>query len=173
MKKIILFIFSAILIFTACKQKQTGSDVQWSPDRKDSVVYVNYQRQDGSFSNFYMNYMLYSMLFRQGGYGSVYNYYESHPSEFYNQRSRYSGYRSNSYFTNRNGSSSYSSGTRSYSSPSRSVSSPTRSSSSPSRSFFGSSGSSSRSFSSPSRGFSSPSRSFSSPSRSFSSPSRR
>ena len=156
MKNLLFICLLAVTFFSACKKnKQTSHETQWSSDKKDSVVYVNYRQQDGSFSNFYMNYMLYSMLFRQGGYGSVYNYYQQHPSEFSNQ-SRYSNYRSSSSFSssNNHNSSSYKPSSNSYSSPSRSYSSP------------------SRSYSSPSRSYSSPSRSYSSPSRSYSSPSR-
>ena len=91
MKKFIIFCLIAI-VFLACKEKQqTSHEVQWSGNAKDSVVYVNHQNQDGSFSNFYMNYFLYSTLFRQSGYSGVNSYYNSHRSEFNNQ-SRYENY---------------------------------------------------------------------------------
>lgn len=188
MKKVTL-VFSLLLsiVFLSCKQNkpQSTSEVQWSENQKDSVVYVNHQNSDGSFSNFYMNYLLYQNLFRSGGYGAVNNYYQSNPSEFSNQ-SRYSSYKDRSVLksekSNINTPVSYSSPSRSYSAPteiktktksysypSRSYSSPSRSYSSPSRSY----SSPSRSYSSPSRSYSSPSRSYSSPSRSYSSPSRR
>ncbi len=186
MKKLTL-VFSLLvsIIVLSCKQNkpQSSSELQWSENQKDSVVYVNHQNGDGSFSNFYMNYILYRSLFGQGGYGAVNNYYQSHPAEFSN-KSRYSSYKDRSYFTKREKSNintpvSYSSPSRrtspttttkskSYSSPSRSYSSQSRSYSSPSRSY----SSPSRSYSSPSRSYSSPSRSYSSPSRSYSSPSR-
>ena len=160
MKKFIIFCLIAT-VFLACKEKQQSShEVQWSGNAKDSVVYVNHQNQDGSFSNFYMNYLLYSTLFRQGGYSGVNSYYNSHRSEFSNQ-SRYHNY--TNYKKNNINSNSVNS------TPSRILNNsnitptkctPSKSYSTPSRS------------SSPSRSYSSPSRSYSSPSRSYSSPSR-
>lgn len=131
MKKVIFICFLGATVFLACEDnRETSHEIQWSSDKKDSIVYVNYRQQDGSFSNFYMNYVLYSMLFKQGGYGSVYNYYQQHPTEF-NTQSRYSNYKP-------------------YSSPSKSYLSPIR--------HFGSPSSPSRNYSSPIRSYSSPSR---------------
>lgn len=150
MKQLIIICTLAIALFTSCAQRDSYHDTVWSPDKKDSAVYVNYRQEDGSFTRFYMNYMLYSMLFNNGGYNNVYNYYRTNPG-LHASQSRYTSYRSASNFASSYGSSS----------PSRS-----RSGS------WGSSSGSSRSYSSPSRSYSSPSRSYSSPSRSYSSPAR-
>lgn len=172
MKKLITICLLLVAMISCSPDKpKSSSEVQWNSSKNDSVVYVNYQREDGSFTNFYMNYILYSMLFNRGGYNGVYNYYNTHSSEFSNQ-SKYSNYsrvNSPSYYPSKTIS------TGSYSSPSRhtipsSISSPSRQStpsySSPSRSY------SSPAYSSPSRSYSSPA--YSSPSRSsYSSPSRR
>lgn len=176
MKKVIVLSLLLVITLLSCKQntQQSTSEVQWSGNQKDSVVYVNHQNNDGSFSNFYMNYLIYQTLFRQGGYTSVNNYYRSHPAEFSNQ-SRYSDYKDRSYFTKPDRTPSYKPSSNSLSSPNRSYSAPSetkvksKSYSSPSRSY----SSPSRSYSSPSRSYSSPSRSYSSPSRSYSSPIRR
>lgn len=161
MKKLLLAI--VCFSFISC-ESSSDHEVRYSPDGKDSVVYVNYRDDNGNMQNFWMNYMIFSMLMHQGGYGSVYNYYHSHPNPHYNP-TIYQNYKTSSR--------TYSSPSRTYSpsirssTPSRSYFSPSRSQSTPSRSY----SSPSRSYSSPSRSYSSPSRSYSSPSRSYSSPS--
>lgn len=178
MKKLLLPVIALSLFFAACNSNRKpvqSHEVVWNEKGKDSVVYVQVPREDGSFTNFYMNYLLFNSLFRSGGYTSINNYYTGHRHDFADQ-SRYSGYSrgySPSYNSHVNSNSSNYSGSssnRSYSSPTRSksYSTPSRSYSSPSRSY----SSPSRSYSSPSRSYSSPSRSYSSPTRSFSSPSR-
>lgn len=183
MKTFKLFSFVLLLstLFFACKQNynpqhQTG----WSQNGRDSSVYITKANTDGSFSNFWMDYLLFNNLFRSGGYGAVYRYHDNNPGYFRSIRNRnYSQY-SNDYSPAKtvSGTLGEPAINRSYSSPNRSsgssYKSPSsgRSYSSPSRSSSGSSYSSGRSYSSPSRSFSSPSRSYSSPTRSYSSPSR-
>lgn len=150
---------------SAYQGSSQGHEIRYGPN-KDSVVYV--QTSNGSnSSNFFINYLLFRTLFSSGGYSNVYNYYQTHPTEFTrSSQSTYSSYKpkveTRSYVKPKS-SSSYTSPSRktkyNYSTPSSSSS---RSYSSPSRSY-----------SSPSRSYSSPSRSYSSPSRSYSSPSRR
>lgn len=53
---------------------------QWSPDGKDSVVYVNYQKSDGSFVDFYINYLIFRSIFGNNGYQGVYTYQQQHPT---------------------------------------------------------------------------------------------
>lgn len=166
MKKFIIFCLIAT-VFLACKKEQkTSHEIQWSGNAKDSVVYVNHQNQDGSFNDFYMNYLLYSTLFRQGGYSGVNSYYNQHRSEFNNQSKyyNYSGYKRNA--KSSNPSRVLNSSNITYSLPSKTITTPSKST--PSRSY----STPSKSNSSPSRSYSSPSRSYSSPSRSYSSPSR-
>jgi hypothetical protein len=183
--KRLLLLLSIVGLF-ACNDESTQSEStsheqRWSSDGKDSVVYVRYKDENGSWVNFYMQYLLFNSLFNNGGYNACYNHYRSNPAQYYNYH-HYTSYqprrkeaeppstghnvpaKSNSSPSRSNWSSSSSSNSsKSYSSPSRSSSS--GSYSSPSRSSGGS-------YSSPSRSYSSPSRSYSSPSRSYSSPSR-
>ena len=137
---------------SSCQQRESSYAVQWSPDQKDSVVYVqHYDQSSNRYDDFYMNYFLYRSLFQSGGYSNVYNYYQQHPTEFQNEY-RYSSYSSsnsplrNSSVSNNN---SYSSPSRSTGLSSSSSSSSRSSYSSPSRS--SSSNSSRSSYSSPSR----------------------
>ena len=178
MKKLI--ILSVILMsLVSCRQEEKSShQMKWSNDQKDSVVYVNYRGEDGQMNSFFMNYLMFRMLFNNGGYSSVNNYYSSHRSEFSNY-SKFGNYgekkitlssSSPSRSAIKNGEKATSITNRILSSPSRSHSSPTKSYSSPSSSK--SYSSPSRSYSTTSRSYSSPSRSYSSPSRSYSSPSR-
>ncbi len=172
MKKYILLLSVAFIFLISCtNQPDSTHEVRYSKDGKDSVVYVQ-SYENGQQNNFFMNYIMFRMLFGNGGYTNVYHYYEGHPY-IRSYASNYNSYSMNNtpISVRKSTSSSY---YRSYSSPSRSTSSgsyssPSRSSSSPSRSY----SSPSRSYSSPSRSYSSPSRSYSSPSRSYSSPSRR
>jgi len=168
--KLFLAFLLVVITLAACNMKQPSQhEAQWSQNGKDSVVYVQYRDENGSMTDFYMNYLLFNSLFRSGGYSACYNYHVNHPQS---RPASYSSYRprNESGSSSHSASNSSSSPSRSYSSPSRSSSSssPSRSSSSPTRSY----SSPSRSYSSPSRSYSSPSRSYSSPSRSYTSPSR-
>jgi len=183
MKTFKLFSFVLLLsaLFFACKQNYNPQhEVGWSQNGRDSAVYITKANPDGSYSNFWMDYLLFNNLFRSGGYPAVYRYHDNNPGHFRSSRNRnYSQY-SNDYSPSKtvSGTLTGSSVKRSYSSPSRSwgssYESPSsgRSYSSPNHSSSGSSYSSGRSYSSPSKSYSSPSRSYSSPSRSYSSPSR-
>lgn len=164
--KNLIVILSVIVILISCSEKKESSwEAKYSPDGKDSVVNVNYVDNSGNQNNFFMNYLMFRMLFGNGGYQSVNNYYTTHKMEF-SSPSSYSNYKPKPTYS----SSSSSSPVRGYSSPSTSSSS--RSLSSPSRSSGYSSPSRSSGYSSPSRSYSSPARSYSSPSRGYSSPSR-
>jgi hypothetical protein len=80
MRNLILVV---ILFITACQQSNRNeTDVRWSENGKDSVVYIQHRNEDGSNTNFYMNYLLYRSLFDNGGYGRVNGYYQTHPQEF-------------------------------------------------------------------------------------------
>lgn len=176
MKNLILCLTVSIILFSCSDSKVSKYETRYS-STGDSTVYVNYVDNRGISHSFFMEYALFSMLYRNGGYYNCYNYYNMHPSYFhtpyyekyntYTRRPKYYDYdrpnrisspSSPSRSYNRNSFSSPSRITtinRSYSSPSRSYSNPTRSSySSPTRTY-----SSSRSYSSPSRSYSSPSRS--------------
>jgi len=178
MKRLLLFL--CIVALFACNDESTESassshEQRWSDNGKDSIVYVRYKDENGSWVNFYMQYLLFNSLFNHGGYNACYNHYRSNPAQYYSYH-QYTSYQPrSSTSTFRSTSSSSSSPSRSNwssSSSSRSNSSPSRSSSS-SKSYSSPSRSSSgNSYSSPSRSYSSPSRSYSSPSRSYSSPSR-
>lgn len=183
MKHMFLALFIAVLTFASCSSPtpKTTHYTSYSADGKDSVVNVSYVNQQGQTSNFVLQYMMFRMLFANGGYNNCYNYYRQNPTYFVNQPSTYTSYkrynpttttaeqynksvsssspsRSSWLSSSSSNSSSYSSPSRSssggssYSSPSRSSSSSSSSYSSPSRSSSGSSySSSSRSYSSPSR----------------------
>jgi len=174
-KFIIPMLLFMVMIFGSCSQRPQYSSQPFYNEQGQQVMYVD--RGDGT--SFLMDYILYSTLFRQGGYNAVNNYYHTNPNQFTNI-SKYSNY----YPKNSNGTlnktisantySSPSRSTNSYSSPSRSsnnYSSPSSSYSSPSRSSYSSPSRSSSSYSSPSR--SSSSYSSSSSRSSYSSPSRR
>lgn len=78
MKKLLLIIaVFSVLLSCNSDSSSSGHEAQWSPDGKDSVVYVRYQNDNGSFSNFYMNYLLFNTLFNRGGYSECYHYYNS------------------------------------------------------------------------------------------------
>ncbi len=172
-----------IITIASCNRppETTSHEAQWSSDGKDSVVYVHYRNDNGSFTDFYMNHLLFNMLFNQGGYGSVYNHYHTYPQTYaapsQTAYRNYSNENSPTYKASKSYSSPSSSRPVGSSSSSKSYSSPSSSSSSSSKSYSSpSSSSSSRSYSSPSS--SSSYKSYSSPSssssgRSYSSPSSR
>lgn len=177
MKKIaFIFALVSVLFLSSC-ERQNNHQAQWSSDGKDSVVYVEYINSNGSLTSFYMNYMLFNSLFRQGGYGACYSYYNNYPERFVNTSSKYSNYRYD--YSNRL-KKSYSSPSQSFNNNSsgyykKSYSSPNQSSaakssySSPSSYSSSSSSSYKKSYSSPSSSSSSYKSSYSSPSRSSSS----
>lgn len=170
MKKILAILCVILITFSACQQRTYQAEPFYN-DQGQQVMYV--QQPNGNY--FYMDYLLYMTLMRQGGYNTINNYYVTHQSDFSTtSQSRYSTYYpkvngklNKEYYTQRKNYSSYTSPSRvttssSYSSPSRKTYKNSSSYSSPSK----------NSYSSPSRSYSSPSRSYSSPSRSYSSPSR-
>lgn len=73
MKKILL-----LILLTACNSGfDSRHEVRYSPDGKDSVVYMMYF--DGrQFNNVYMNCQQFDVLYDDGGYEAVYDYYLGH-----------------------------------------------------------------------------------------------
>jgi hypothetical protein len=73
MKKLLL-----LILLTACNGGLTSThEVRYSPDGKDSVVYMMYY--DGKqYNNVYMTPLQFNGLFDEGGYEGVYDYYISH-----------------------------------------------------------------------------------------------
>lgn len=72
MKKILL-----LILLTACNGLDSRHEVRYSPDGKDSVVYLMYY--DGQqFNNVYMNCQQFEVLYKDGGYEEVYDYYWGH-----------------------------------------------------------------------------------------------
>lgn len=150
MKKTIQFLllsfcFMTAISFTSCQtSSETNHETVWSSDEKDSVINVQYVDNDGQSSSFFMNYLLFRSLYGSGGYTNVYNYYQSHPSEF-NNTSTYTSYKPR---TSTSDNSSYTSTSKSYTSPSYT---PSKSYTSPNRSYTSPSYTPSRSYTSPSR----------------------
>lgn len=178
MKKLLSFLL--VLTMLSCEDNN-DHEVRYSPDGKDSTVYVRYVDNSGNTQSFWMNYMMFQMLMNNGGYSSVYNYHRSNYNNpiYRNNYNRYTRYERREYgnvTTPSSPSRSYTPAPtqtqsrrviKSYtpSSPSRTYTKP----SSPSRSY---TPSKSYTPSSPSRSYT-PSRTYSSPSRTMSSPSRR
>lgn len=76
MKKILLII-STIFLFASCQQRQPQYRTEdFYNDQGQRVVYV--QQPDGH--SYFLDYLIYSTLFKQGGYNSVNNYYTTNQS---------------------------------------------------------------------------------------------
>lgn len=73
MKKLLL-----LILLIACNGGLTSThEVRYSPDGKDSVVYVQYY--DGSqYNSLYMVPEQFDHLYDEGGYEQVYDYYLGH-----------------------------------------------------------------------------------------------
>lgn len=98
MKYIVLSIMLCMMFSCA---PSSNHEVRYSPDNRDSVVYVQYVDQNGNSQEFWMNYLIFSTLMQRGGYSNVYNYHQSHyrtdPGYNYNV-SRFQNYRPPVYY---------------------------------------------------------------------------
>lgn len=66
-----------IILFFLASCADTSHEVRYSPDGKDSVVYVKYF--DGQqFVTFYMNYAPFKLVYDEEGYEGCYYYYRDH-----------------------------------------------------------------------------------------------
>lgn len=85
--KQLLIIF---LLFALLSCKDTNHEVRYSPDGKDSVVYVSYY--DGrQFTTFYMGYGQFKAVYDEEGYEGCYDYYREHelPAHWLRTYSKY------------------------------------------------------------------------------------
>jgi len=143
------YLFALAISCNSNDSETTWHELRYSPDKKDSVVYVHYVDDSRTVTDFYINYLLFNSLFNNnGGYNSVYQNYN-------NTSDHYEPHIYNNYRPLSNSSSNYTTHNTNYTSPVRNSSSPVRS----------------RGYSSPVRSTSSPART-SSPIRSASSPAR-
>lgn len=73
--------------------KQPTYDMVYSANGADSAVKIAYVDNNNRTQEFFMDWLLFSNLYNNGGYGNVYGYYHSHPAYFstptYHSYSRY------------------------------------------------------------------------------------
>jgi len=87
MKKVLALVIFAIttMFMFSCQDnesvKETEQTKEWTSDRQGDVVHVNNGTQD-----FFMTYMMYSMLMNNGGYSNVQNHYYNN-SQAYKEQS--------------------------------------------------------------------------------------
>ena len=129
--KTLLFLLTFVLLFTTGCPDISYYEAQWTDNNKDSVICVHYRdNTTNHWVTYYMEYLLFTRLYNQGGYENSYGYYRGHPQEFTPElQSRYTtrGYSTlySSRFTKTFTTTSRSSisSPRGYSSPARSTSS--------------------------------------------------
>lgn len=76
MKKLLII---SLVFLASCKgcELETNHEIRYSPDGKDSVVFMMYY--DGQqYNSVYMNYLQFNTLYGEGGYEAVYDYYREH-----------------------------------------------------------------------------------------------